>query len=353
MQIQTLVHKESVELSTIKDFFNLSASIKSHNQITWSLSDGDILAVDWSDLGQFTSIPWKDINLVVTETFQQVVDAIDLFDTTRSYILITESYADPTVVKSALPTLKIINTFTRFIEVFEYGQSMFNTVNQYIWAQDFKREPKYDLFSLIGRGSWSRSHLIFHLCKHDLENSLVKYKGKQQLQSKAPDLDPNSYNPAIFYCAGNTFPETPWLSPSKIIPIKLYQQFYFEVQHETDPYHSNTGWQMAEFHLTEKTIKPLLMGVPCLMLGAVGYNSWLLESFGIDLSLGQFNMNFDKITDNSTRIQSMVMQLPELIKNKVSLNTQDQHAKNLIGFNKIRDFNLQQCRNLYNFVNSL
>jgi hypothetical protein len=354
MQIQTLKRSfGAVELFTIKEFFSLSASIKSHDQISWSISDGDILAVDWADLGRCTSIPWKDVNLVVTETFQQVVDAINLFDTTRSYILVTESYADPAVVKSALPTLKIIDTFTRFVEVFEYGRSMFNPVHQFIWAQDFKREPKYDLFSLMGRTSKSRSYLIQQLSKFDLENSLVKYNGKQHPKSKAPDLDPINYNVDLFYSSNNTFADTPWLIPAKIIPTALYQQFYFEVQHETDPYNGGNGWQIAEFHLSEKTIKPLIMGVPCLMLGAVGYNTWLLESFGIDLSLGQFDMDFDKIKDNATRTHSMVRQLPELIKNKVSLNTQHQHAKNLLGFNKLRDFNLQQYRNLYNLVSSL
>jgi len=353
MQIQTLGPGNlRGELDTIKNFIGLSAAIKSDPTITWSDESGDILAVDWYDLDHRTYIPWKDINIVVTETFQQIFDGLKVFDLTKSYILVTESYADPDVIKKALPDLKIIKTFTRFVEIFEYGQGTFNPVHQYTWAQSSKREPVYDFFCLIGRLSWLRSHMINRLSTFDLSNSLVKYSGKQVDKSLAPNLDLVDYDPKTFYFDGNTFNETPWLIPAKLIPVELYQKFYFEIQHETDPYYGR-GWQIQEFHLTEKTIKPLIMGVPCLMLGATGYNTWLSESFGIDLSLGQFDMSFDTITNNMQRVDLMLSQIPNLIKNKVSLDTQDQHAKNMAGFNKLRDFNLQQFRELYNLVQSL
>ncbi len=95
------------------------------------------------------------------------------------------------------------------------------------------------------------------------------------------------------------------------------------------------------------------MGVPCLMLGAAGYNTWLSDSFGIDLSLGQFDMSFDSITNNVQRLDIMLARMPELIRRKVSLNTQDLHAKNMLGFSKLRDFNLQQFRELYTLIQSL
>lgn len=353
MQIQTLgTSSLRGELDTIKKFVNLSAAIKSQSPVTWSTESGDVLAVDWYDLGHLTSIPWKDVNIVVTETFQQVVDALKLFDTTRSYILVTESFATKETIKETFPNLHIVGTFTRFVEVFEYGQHMFNPVNQYTWAQDFKREPEYDFFCLIGRTSWLRSHMINRLSAFDIRNSLVKYGGKQIEKSAAPDLDAVSYDPGTFYFTDNTFTETPWLIPAKVIPVDLYRKFYFEVQHETDPYYSK-GWQIKEFHLTEKTIKPLIMGVPCLMLGAAGYNTWLSDSFGIDLSLGQFDMSFDSITNNVQRLDIMLARMPELIRRKVSLNTQDLHAKNMLGFSKLRDFNLQQFRELYTLIQSL
>lgn len=353
MQIQTLGPGPlRGELASIEQFFSLSAAIKSHTPISWSTESGDLLAVDWYDLSNVDHIPWKNVNIVVTETFQQVVDALALFDLNCSYILVTESFADPTVIKNALPNLKIIKTFTRFVEVFEYGQNMFNPVHQHTWAQDLKREPEYDFFSLIGRTSWLRSHMINRLQTFDLTNSLVKYNGKQVGTSLAPDLDPVNYDPNTFYFSDNTFATTPWLIPAKLLPVELYQKFYFEVQHETDPYYGK-GWQIAEFHLTEKTIKPLIMGVPCLMLGAPGYNTWLLESFGIDLSLKQFDMYFDKISNNMQRLDLMLCQLPDLIKRKISLNTQESYAKNMAGFWKLRDFNLQQFRELYNLLQSL
>lgn len=353
MQIQTLDSGAMRgELVAIKKFVSFSAEMKSDKYIKWSNESGDVLAVDWYDLLYSPDLPWKDLNIVVTETFQQIVDALDRFDTTRSYIIITESYADQSVIKKALPTLKIIKTFVRFVEVFEYGRHMFDPSHQYTWAQNLNRNPEFDFFCLIGRTSWLRSHMINRLTAFDLNNSLVKYGGEQIEKSLAPDLDPVNYDPSTFYFSDNTFTETPWLIPAKLIPIELYQKFYFEIQHETDPYYGK-GWQIAEFHLTEKTIKPLIMGVPCLMLGAPGYNTWLLESFGIDLSLGQFDMYFDKNTNNMQRLDLMLCQVPDLIKKKVSLNTQDQHTKNMLGFNALRDFNLQQLRELYTLLQSL
>lgn len=353
MQIQTLgVEAHRGEINTIKDFFSLSDALKSQDTITWCTESGDVLAVDWHDLGHRTYIPWKDINIVVTETFQQIVDALKLFDYNRSYIIVTESFATPNTIKTVLPNLKIIKNFTRFVEIFEYGQRMCNPVHQYTWTQGLERTPLYDFFCLLGRTSWLRSHMITRLSSFDIGNSLVKYNGKPSAKSLAPNLDPIAYDPNIFYSTDNTFSTTPWLIPAKLIPTELYQKFYFEIQHETDPY-LQRGWQIAEFHLTEKTIKPLIMGVPCLMLGAPGYNNWLLESFGIDLSLGQFDMSFDPITNNMQRVDFMLAQVPELIKNKVSLNTHEQHAKNMLGFYKLRDFNLQQFRDLYNLMQSL
>lgn len=353
MQIQILKSDHGRgEISTIRDFCFLTASIKSDNKITWSEDKGDVLAVDWHDLLHKESILWKDVNIVVSETYQQIIDALPKFDFTRSYIFVTESYTTPEVIAASFPNLHIIKTFTRFVEIFEYGQSIYNPVSQFAWAQDLAREPAHDFFCLIGRQSWLRSHLVNRLSTFDLSNSLVKYHGVQVDKSKAPDLDPISYDPNKFYFAGNTFNESPWLIPAKLIPTKLYEKFYFEVQHETDPYHSK-GWQIAEFHVTEKTIKSLICGIPCLMFGAPGYNSWLLDSFGIDLSLEQFDMSFDTITNNMQRVDTMLMQLPNLIKNKVSLNTKDQHAKNMLGFTKLRDFNLQQLRELYKLLQSL
>lgn len=353
MQIHALdSNDQRGEIDAIKRFFNLSASIKSQTPIGWSNATGDILAVDWYDLSHSKSIPWKDINIVVTETFQQVVDAIDLFDTDRSYILVTESFAEPATINAILPSLKIIKTFTRFVEVFEYGQHMYNPVSQYAWSQAVDRVPAHDFFCLIGRRSWLRSHLINRLSTFDISNSLVKYHGQQHEKSKAPDLDPVNYHPHKFYYVNNSFEEVPWLIPAKLIPTELYKNFYFEVQHETDPYHSK-GWQTSEFHLTEKTIKPLIMGVPCMMFGAAGYNTWLKNCFDIDLSLGQFDLQFDQYPNNLQRLDLMLMQVPDLIKNKVSLNTQDQHTKNMLGFAKLRDFSFQQLRELYTLIQSL
>ena len=352
MQIHTLDDRPRGELSLIQKFFDLSSEINQAPSIAWSSTSGNILAVDWHDLQHQYIIPWKDVNIVVTETFQQGVDAIKLFDLSKSYILVTESFAEPSVVKSMLPALKIIKTFTRFVEVFEYGQQLYNPVGQYAWAHDIKREPMHDFFCLVGRESRPRRHLVTLLTMYDLSNSLVKYRGKQLPQSKAPDLDLRSYDPTTFYFLGNTFKATPWLTPAKLIPVEFYRKFYFEIQYETDPYYSE-GWQMAEFHLTEKSIKPLIMGVPCLMLGAVGYNTWLKEMFDIDLSLGQFDMSFDHCVDNLSRIKQMVSQIPNLINNKVSLTTQDRHAKNMLGFARLRDFNLQQLRDLYTTVSAL
>lgn len=91
MQIQTLGPGPCRgELATIKAFVGLSAAMKSDPLINWATDAGDILAVDWYDLGHLTHIPWKDVNIVVTETFQQIVDTIHLFDLERSYIIVTE-----------------------------------------------------------------------------------------------------------------------------------------------------------------------------------------------------------------------------------------------------------------------
>lgn len=332
--------------SFLRDIIDYFSTLFGDEPIEWG-AEGTILAVNQIDLDSMQEIPWQDINLIAAETCQQIYDLSYKLDYTKAYIFVTESWADLDSLKDKFYGLPLIAHYPIFNEVFNYGYELFSP-KSHITALNVSQEPPlYDYFSLIGRKSSLRSRFIYELCKQDLSNCLVKYNGNIAGNSGAPQqFDRLDYKSGFY---GDTY-HYGMSTPSKLIQASLYNNFKAEVQFETDSC-GGQGWDLVEYHVTEKTLKPLIMGKPCIMFGPVGYHQWLAE-FGIDLGLGNFESKYDSIKSDSDRMCKIVDYISQVDFSAVQPNSR-LHGQNMLGLHKLCDLSKANTLALYRRIRAL
>jgi hypothetical protein len=327
-----------------RDIFEYFSKLFNDAPIEWG-DQGDILAVTNVDLNGFGQIPWAEINIVFAENCQQIYDQSYRLDQTKAYIFVTESWADFDHLKEKFYGLPLIAHYGVLNEVFDYGYNLFS-IKSHISAIEKSKEPaEHDFFCLIGRQSTLRGRFVYALAQHDLSKSLLKYNGSVIGNSGAPkELDHLDYRTGFF--------DTFWkgVSPSKVIQSSLYNNFKAEVQFETDSV-GGRGWDLTEYHVTEKTLKPLIMSKPCVMYGPVGYLQWL-RTFGIDLGHGNFDISYDSIVDDQQRVEAVAKQIKHIDFNQVKA-CDDQHHNNLVGLYRLCDLSKENTVNLYRHIRRL
>lgn len=323
-----------------RDCFDYFSSFLKDEPIEWG-DEGKLLAVTNVDLDSMNEIDWHDINLIIAETCQQIYDLSYKLDYTKSYIFVTESWIDIEVLKEKFYGLPIIAHYAVFNEVFNYGSELFAAKSHITALKISDQPPEYNFFCIIGRQTNLRRRFIYELSRQDLSKSLVKYYGEIIGNSGAPaQFDQLDYRNGFFgsdYHYGMT-------TPSKLIQSSLYNNFKVEVQFETDAT-GGQGWDLIEYHVTEKTLKPLIMGKPCLMFGPIGYHKWLLQ-YNIDLGLGNFKNEFDSIENDQQRAAAVATQVRNIDFDTI-LSNQLQHQQNMLGLHQLCNFSKQNTLSLY------
>lgn len=341
------------EVMFIKRFLDFCAATHGHELTIWSETKGKILVVCWRDLILQSSIDWHDINIIVAETYFQIKHFKNNLDPARQYIFVVESWIDPGVLRWQFANIQILAHYSVFHEIFPALDSLFQPVSQWTWVIDHNRNPKYNFFCTIGRKTLSRERLIKNLSFLDLSNALVKYNGAIVVGSGAPDLDIVGYNtdPATMFESSFTLPTGNKVVPAKVIQSSLYHNFKYEVQHETDSYIED-AWPVTEYHVTEKTLKPLIAGVPCLIYAAPGFHKWL-KNLGIDVGLGVFAHEFDSIIDPVKRMDGLINELrlkQDLPLTKFNLACYD---SNISGVRRLGNISINNLKSLYSLLKSL
>lgn len=345
MKIQVLDPNSTVGLiaqnSFFRDIFDYYAKIQKDDPIEWVKEGGKILVVSITDLQSFEEIHWLDVNLVVAETCQQIYDFSYRLDYTKSYIFVSESWADLNDLKNKFYGLPLVDHYAIFNEIFNYGSELFTPKSHITALEPLLEEPEYDFFCLIGRPSQLRHKFMHSLVKQDLSKSLVKYNGLIAGNSGAPaKFDSLDYRRG-FYGGEN---HIGMYTPSKLIQSSLYNNFKLEVQFETDAC-GGQGWDLIEYHVTEKTLKPLIMGKPCVMFGPKGYHTWLAQ-VGIDLGHGNFTTDFDQTEDDYTRSMEVVKIVSQIDFSKVTAS-KSQKDKNWLGMYQLCNLSKTNTIELY------
>jgi hypothetical protein len=331
-----------------RDIITYFSKMFKDSAIEWGNS-GDILAVTNVDLDREYNIQWAEINIVFAETCQQIYDLSYRLDQTKAYIFVTESWVNFDHLKEKFYGLPLIAHYAVFNEVFNYGYELFSIKSHISTLEKPKELPEHDFFCLIGRQSTLRGRFIHSLTQHDLSNSLVKYNGSVIGNSGASEkFDRLDYKNGFFDTS--TQIGVNGITPSKVIQSSLYNNFKAELQFETDSV-GGQGWDLIEYHVTEKTLKPLIMSKPCMMYGPVGYLQWL-QTFGIDLGHGNFDVKYDSIVNDQQRAAAVAEQVKQVDFDKVGPST-EQHHSNLVGLHRLCDLGKENTVNLYHHIRRL
>lgn len=346
MKIQVSQSESFASNNFFRDVFEYFTTLFGDEPIEWG-AEGNILAVTNVELNSLNQIAWQDVNLIAAETCQQIYDLAYKLDYTKAYIFVTESWADIEFLKTKFYGLPLIAHYAVFNEVFNYGSELFAAKSHITALPQMTEPPEYKFFSLIGRKSNLRTRFIYELIKQDLSDCLVRYNSDQVGNSDAPaELDQLNYKSG-FYGDSHHYGMS---TPSKLIQASLYNNFKAEVQFETDA-SGGQGWDLVEYHVTEKTLKPLIMGKPCIMFGPVGYHTWL-DQFGIDLGLGNFDTDYDLVESDVERMCAVVDYIKQIDFTKVQPN-QELHDKNIIGLHKLSNLSKANTLDLYRRIRAL
>lgn len=245
-------------------------------------------------------MPWRDVNVISAETYWQIQHYAHLLDPAKKYITICDSWANDASISAAFPNINFVANISMFADPAWALDKIHFFDPQYRPIAVPMRDRPYNTFALIGRKDQYRDNLILLLRKRYLAQSLIKYSGNV-VSADVPDFDELDFTSASFHTAA----EEDQLFGSMRPQLQCYQKFKFETAIETTAWHTG-GWPVLEYTITEKTLKPLMLGVPCLMLGPQGYHDWLKQQFDIDIGLGCFDTAFDSEASDFERRKSFV-----------------------------------------------
>ena len=344
INIQTLVPDNAIvhRQSFAQQYVDYSTKFSGIDAVNYSTEPGKILAVWYTELASHEHISWHPVNIIFAKTVQQIYDFRHRLDPDCSYIFVTESWCDLDSMREFFePT--ILDHCCVLNEVMDYGREWFQFDSHLaVIETDCTVTPSYDFFCLIGRRSWLRSMMISELLSLDLSHSLVKYHGTVLTACDAANFDSFNYDQHNFYSDYHRVP-TGLTRLSKLVQASLYHNFRFEVQVETDPYGDHMGWDLHEFHVTEKSLRPLIMNKPCLMLGPRGYHGWLAQH-GIDLGQRNFDWTaFDSIADERDRMIAMIKVLADVDFSSVK-PSHEEYVNNLAGLHSLANLSKASAR---------
>jgi len=292
--------------TTLRNLNNLSNNVNSSTLSIRYFSWMDFLNYNLLDIQQSLF----EINLIFCERLMQLTEYTNFFkdNSTKQFIIVTESFIpnDSNINTFKFNNIKIFNSL---IELHMWGQHLYDPTTQLFWKNiiEEKYSNRYDFFCLLGRKDKIRSHFVNQIQNTlDISNSIFKYDTQNLGNTDAEQLD---YITKKFPNNGLLTPifnSPPFLNISTFMLHDFYLNSRFEIQIETSP------WNITEYHITEKTLKPLVYGYPCIMLGAHNYNKWLQE-FNIDLGMGLFDTSFDSIKDDFERIEAFINEIKKHI----------------------------------------
>lgn len=231
--------------------------------------------------------------------------------------------------------------YTRYADIYVMPKSMmaetsqWATIDRQSWTNDL------DFFCLVGRADAFRKVFTDRLCELANPRSLVCYQGKD-LWNPQHVTDANRYSQSEFFSQGvNEYLDMTF--GSAYLQPTMYNRFAYEVVVETTAWYGD--WPTQELTVTEKSFKPMLAGKPALVFGAVGFNHYWKTTFGIDLGMKNFDMSWDLIPDDQSRLDAFLNVIANTDATKVRYNRK-QHLRNLSGVQLMLESNRAEMRNL-------
>lgn len=305
------------------------------------LSDTPKISVfDFFELENTNNIKFNDINIVIIETLRQLYVLCDnnKLDFTKKYIILSESFWDINEHKFTKLTYELI--YVPF-DLTDFQSRLTNRSSLYFYLNDLNLldsyNPSYDFLCLVGRSKDWRNKFVKKLQEIDLSNTLTSYYGKCLGNTELLNID-------IDYDRDSSIEEfeKKFYKPIKIkdfdfnynlshfTKMELYYKTKFSLIVETEA-------KLTEYHITEKTLKCLILGHPFVVVSSFRYLKFL-RSMGFKTYDSIIDESYDEIENLDFRINKIIEIVKNLKNIKFNINTlRDIQNHNINNFVKFRN----------------
>ena len=265
------------------------------------------------DIFQFiagNNFNFLDKNIIVVETLNQFLSIYNRLDKSKKYLILSESYWDTKIFKLDLD-YTLITVPWDLIDFQNYLGSRSN-LHFHLLDLNFleKYNPKFDFLCLAGRAKPLRDIFINKLIDQiSLDNSLTSYYGQCLGNTDLIDID-------LQYDRNNSKEEFENKFYKKILIDNSQHHYNLSYFTKNDLFYLTkfsiiveTEIEHKEYHVTEKTIKCLVLGHPFVVVGTPGYLKFLN-----DLGFKTYNSIFDESYDNIDNYEERMQQVINTVK---------------------------------------
>ena len=274
--------------------------------IRFNTHDNGIPVYDIFELFNSASIKFKETNIISVETLKQFKSIAPKLDSSKKYIIFSESYWDTKKYQFDFAYELIYMPW----DLVDCQNRLANRSNLYFHLIDLdflsRYKPCYDFLCLVGRSKVWRDQFVEKLeNKLNISNSLTSYYGKCLGSKDLLDIDiPYDRSNSKFefenkFYQSINIPETNFrYNLSYFTKNDLFYSTNFSVVVETEA-------ELEEYHITEKTIKCIILGHPFVVMGTPGYLKFL-HNLGLTTFNEIFDENYDDILDLDDRMDAVI-----------------------------------------------
>ena len=334
IEVEFCLHKDTFGFQSFLSFLDhvdyyqhVQRLLYNTDIVKFNFTSNGIPIYDVFEIENNDDLVFCDTNIIVTETLKQLKKIAHKLDQNKKYIIFSESYWDTEKTKIDLDYQLIYMPW----DLVDCQNRLANRSNLYFHLIDLdflsRYNPSYDFLCLIGRSKPWRNDFVKKLQSTiNLENSLTSYYGTCLGNKELLNLD-------IFYERSNSkeefenkfyqtivIPETNLkYNLSYFTKNELFYSTKFSLVVETEA-------ELEEYHVTEKTMKCIMLGHPFVVMGTPGYLKFL-HSMGIITFNDIFDESYDSILDLETRMDAVIK---------------------LVNYLKTMKFNIEQLRDIQN-----
>lgn len=318
---------------------SVQAIVHKTPRIKFEFADTGIPLFDIFELMSCDKFNFLDVNIIVVETFKQFLSIKHKLDKSKKYIVISESFWD--VTKHQVNDINYNLIYIPW-DIVDCQNRLANRSNLYFHQTDLdflsNYKPKYNFLCLAGRSKDWRDLFIDELkSKVDLSNTLTSYYGTclghPDLLTLDLEYDRSSSKVEFenkFYQPIQQPETTHTYNLSYFTKNELFYLTKFSLVVETEA-------ELEEYHVTEKTLKCLILGHPFVVIGTPNYLKFL-HNLGFTTYNNLFDESYDSIYNLSSRMAAVIELTKHLCSQTFDVAAlKDIQNKNINALIKLRD----------------
>lgn len=307
-------------------------------KIKFEFGDNGIPVYDIFEFYNNRKIEFDSVNVIVVETLAQFRTIARLLDKEKKYIIFSESFWDTKKYNFDINYQLIYMPW----DIVDCQNRLANRSSLYFHLLDLNffsnYNPRYTFLCLAGRSkNWRDVFIDTLMSQIDLSDTLTSYYGNCLGNTDLLEIDLD-YNRS----ASKTEFENKFYQPIQI-PDSTHkynlsyftknQLFYltkFSLIVETEA-------ELEEYHVTEKTLKCIMLGHPFVVMGTPGYLKFL-HSLGFTTYSELFDESYDSVMDLDQRMHAVIELTKRLCTQDFDIDKlKEIQNKNLNALIKLRD----------------